>query len=221
MALLDGAPARAGRGAVESAWTRWLGLPDFTTAAVAASAGAGGGTVAAGLSRTGPGEAGWASAGLALGAAGRDFGASLRALARRDVAGGSDAAVGGEAGGTLWLRAAAVMAWARAPQLWSGGEGPPLPRPLAVGVAWGDAGLGLWFERSAPSRPEDTAGRHLAGVSLASGPVTVWIEARDGPLRSGVGLAARAGAVAVAARVDAHPELGETVSVSLAVGGAP
>ena len=56
---------------------------------------------------------------------------------------------------------------------------------------------------------------HLRQIGFVRG---VWIEARDSPLRPSFGLAARAGSVGVAANVEAHPVLGESVRIELTLG---
>ncbi|MFN8586956.1 MAG: hypothetical protein U0704_04065 [Candidatus Eisenbacteria bacterium] len=61
-------------------------------------------------------------------------------------------------------------------------------------------------------------GARLVGVSLGAGAFTVWSEARDGPWRASLGLAAARGPLGVAVRVDAHPDLPETTRLALTFG---
>ena len=57
------------------------------------------------------------------------------------------------------------------------------------------------------------------GVSTTSGPLALWLIARDRPLRGGLGVAARARALRVAVQVESHPVLRETTRLSIALGG--
>jgi len=47
------------------------------------------------------------------------------------------------------------------------------------------------------------------------GTVDVWLEARDHPARGGFGVAATKHALRLAASVESHPVLGETLRLSL------
>jgi hypothetical protein len=225
-------PALAVAG-TEASFTRWLGLPGLETRAVACAAGLGIVRVAAGFSQTGEADYGWNSAALAFGMARREGGAAFRVVARRDrtIESGSEAAArlearaGLETGGGAWLEATeGLKLWASVPQAWAGGVAPPLDRPLELGargelgIPGGRDGLAFWLTRGSPSRnlPAD----HGAGVALRSGPITAWGTVRDRPLRGGFGLAARARWLSVAAEVESHPDLGETVRLSLGLIGA-
>ena len=111
------------------------------------------------------------------------------------------------------------------PQAWAGGVAPPLDRPLELGARYefGDPGdregLALWLTRASPSR--NSPADHGAGAALRSGPITAWGTVRDRPLRGGFGLAARVRWLLVAAEVEGHPDLGETVRLSLGLIGPP
>ncbi len=207
---------------LEACFTRWFALPELETRTLALAAGWRSARVAAGLSQTGEPELGWSAAGFACGIAGPAHGAGLRAVARRDrlILPGSEAArrlearAGVEVGGGAWLEAAAgLRLWASAPQLWQAGTAAPLERPLEIGARFERDGLAAWLARSSPAgtAPAD----HAAGLALRSGPLEVWGGVRDRPLRGGVGLAARARGLAVAAEVESHPDLGETVRLAL------
>jgi hypothetical protein len=211
----------------DASYTSWFGLPELETRAVACAAGWRLMRVAAGFSQTGEPELGWSAVGLACGVARPDGGAGLRAVARRDraIEPGSAAAArfearaGVELGWGAWLEAArGVELWAAVPQSWSAGVAPPLDRPLQIGGQFECNGLTLWLTRSAPSGGAQAD--HGAGVALRSGSLVAWASARDRPLRGGVGLAASARRFFVAAVVESHPELGETVRLSLGLAGA-
>ncbi len=222
-ALLEHAlPAGSPGPALETAVTRWLGFTAFETRHAAAGLGAHALRVALGVAQTGDPDLGWSAAALAVGACGPEGGAALRALARRDrnvgplarTRAGGDA-FGLEAGAGAWLAPApGVALWASAPQLATGGEAPPLVRPLQLGARWTLAGGAAWLALTAPRTGDD--GERLAGLALARGALTVWAEARDGPLRAALGVCAALGPVHVAAEVDAHPVLGETTRLGLA-----
>jgi hypothetical protein len=225
LALLeDGLADTAALALAGAAATRWLGIADLETHAVAAGLGLRSLRAAAGISRTGPPDLGWASAGIACGATVGTGGAALRGVVRRErgtavPVGPLGAGVGAEAGGGAWLEAApGLVLWVRAPQMWTRGLSPPLARGLALGGRWSDAGAAVWFERTAPARSDDEAGRHLLGASLDVGSALLWIEARDGPLRGGLGLGVRLGTLGLGARVDAHPVLGDTALLALTLG---
>ena len=169
---------------------------------------------AAGWSETGEAGTGWTAAAVAVGAAAASGGAAMRVVARRDLddASRADERNGVEVGGGAWLGAGAgVVVWASAPQLWTAGALPPLPRALAVGAAAERDGLGCWFEREAPARSADESGTHAGGVTLRIGAACVWVEGRSGPLRAGFGVVV--GAIGV--RALSHPRLGDTVTLSL------
>jgi hypothetical protein len=221
-ALLERALPVAGPAlSLESAATRWLGLASLETRAAALGVSAGPARVAAGLSQTGDPELGWTCAALALGAAGPEGGAALRVAGRCDRSEGPLAAgrlglgAGYEAGAGAWLAAApGLTLWASAPQLWTGGQDPPLSRPLELGARWAARELAAWVALVAPQRGDD--GERSAGISLGSDALAVWAEARDGPLRGSLGVRGALGPLAAEARADAHPVLGETTRLSLA-----
>jgi len=224
--LERGLPAAVPTVAIEGATIRWHGLAALTTRAVAGTFGRRALRAAAGLSQTGEPDVGWTALALAVGAAGSGGGGSLRALARRDRtspfgfdARGAD--VGVEIGGGAWIEAtAALHVWVSAPQMWTRGAAPPLARPLEVGAALDLGGVALWLSRDAVAgHPSGGRGEHAFGLATAAGPLGVWLVARDQPLRGGLGLAARARALRVAAEVESHPVLAETARLSLGVGG--
>jgi len=226
-ALLDRAlPVANERLAAEACAARWFALPELGTKAVALLVPVRSLRLAAGLSQTGDGELGWTCVALSAGAASEDFGFALRAAARRDRAGGAlltsaaSAGAGGEAGGGAWMAPApGVRLWASAPQLWSAGEAPPLARPLELGARLERGALSAWLAIGAPREGDD--GERAAGVALAQGPLLVWAEGRDAPARGAIGLAAEAGPLRLAARIEGHPVLGETTHLSLALRRGP
>jgi hypothetical protein len=220
--LEDALPPVAAATLLDFSFTSWFGLPSLQTRAASLAFGRGPARVAAGISQTGEPGIGWSTAALALGVARREGGAALRVAARRDrmVEPGSEAALrldaraGVEAGWGAWLEAArGVTLWAGAPQSWTRGTAPPLERPLALGVELDRDDLALWLTRTAPAIGASAG--HSAGAGLRSGPLAAWAEVRDLPLRGGFGLAARARRLSVAAAVDSHPDLGETVRLSV------
>jgi hypothetical protein len=224
--LESGLPPVGAGPAFDVSCTRWFGLPELETRAAACGAGWRLARVAVGLSQTGEPDLGWSAAGFACGVARPDGGAGLRAVARRDraIEPGSAAAerledrAGAEAGWGAWLRAArGLRLWAAVPQSWSVGVTPPLDRPLEIGAVLERDGLMLWLTRAAPSG--DAEADHGAGVALRSGSLVTWASVRDRPLRGGLGLAASAHRLFVAAAVESHPELGETARLSLGLGG--
>jgi len=199
--------------------TRWWDLPELETRAASVGGSVHSWRVALGLSQTGEPELGWTALGVGFGAASDHAGAGLRACVRRDrdapwsVTRAFTPGAGVEAGAGAWLMAGdGVRVWASAPQVWTGGASPPLVRPLELGVRVGDDDA-AWLRLVAPRAGDD--GERALGVSLAVAPLVAWAEVRDAPLRGSVGLAAAVAALRVAARVDAHPVLGETVRLSL------
>jgi hypothetical protein len=219
-------PIRAGS-AFDASYTRWFGLPELETRGVASAAGWRLVRVAAGFSQTGEPDLGWNAVGLACGVARPEGGAGLRAIARRDLAiePGSAAAArlearaGAAVGGGAWLEAArGLRLWAAVPQSWSTGVAPPLDRPLEIGASFERDGFTLWLMRSAPSGGAEAD--HGAGVALGSGGLLAWASVRDRPLRGGVGLVASVRRLFVAAVVESHPELGETVRIAFGLAGA-
>jgi hypothetical protein len=227
-AFIESGLPQAGAGpALDASYTSWFGLPGLETRAVACGGGWRLARVAAGFSQTGEPDLGWSAIGLACGVARPAGGAGLRAVARREraIEPGSPAAArlearaGAEVGWGAWLRAArGLRLWAAVPQSWSAGVAPPLDRPLEIGGEFECDGLTLWLTRVAPSGGPEAD--HGAGAALRSGPVVVWASVRDRPLRGGVGLVAWVRRLFVAAAVESHPELGETVRLALGLAGA-
>ncbi len=222
----SGLPPLCAGPALDASYTRWFGLPELETRATACGAGWRLVRVAAGCSQTGEPDLGWSAIGFACGVARPDGGAGLRAVARRDravepgsvAAARSEARTGAEVGWGAWLQAArGLRLWAAVPQSWSDGVAPPLDRPLECGGEFERDGLTLWLTRAAPSG--GTEADHGAGVALRSGSLVTWASARDRPLRGGLGLAASVSRLFVAAEVESHPELGETVRLSLGLAG--
>jgi hypothetical protein len=222
-ALLDRALPVAGEAlAVEGGEIRWFAMPGLETRGLSLLVPARSLRVAAGLSQTGDGELGWTCVALSLGAVSEDCGLALRAAARRDRAPGellSSAAslgAGGEAGGGAWFTPVpGALLWATAPQLWVGGEAPPLARPLEMGARFEAGALSAWLALGAPREGDD--GARLVGAAVARGPLAVWVEGRDAPARGAIGITADAGPLRVAARMEGHPVLGETTQLSLAL----
>jgi hypothetical protein len=221
--LEDGLPPARGAASFEALATSWYGLPDLATRAVALGGGWRAARAAAGFSQTGDPELGWSAAGLGLGLAGPEAGGGLRAVVRRDRlprSGGALDGAGLEVGGAAWVRAGAgLTVQASAPQLWERGREAPLGRGCEIGATGAMDDLAFRLARVSP-RGGAGAARHEAALGLAAGGLRVWLAARDQPLRGALGLAARAGPIAVAAAVESHPVLGETVRISLALGGA-
>jgi hypothetical protein len=90
---------------------------------------------------------------------------------------------------------------------------------LGAGLRAG--GGGLWLLRRASAREADDRAGHEAGLAFGLGPLSAWARARDGPLRAGIGIAARARVAEAAAEVSSHPVLGETVSIAITVPARP
>jgi hypothetical protein len=216
-------PPVAGAPAVAAGITRWHGLEGLVTRSIAAGAGWGAARVGLGLSQTGEPDVGWTSLAAVVGAAIERGGASLRALSRRDRTSpfgfdARDADVGLEVGGGAWIEAArGIHVWASAPQMWTRGAAPPLARPLEIGGAIDLGGVKAWLSRSGV--PGDAPGGRAAGLATSAGPLDVWLAVRDGPLRGGLGIAARVRGLRVAAEIDSHPVLRETTRLSLGAGG--
>jgi hypothetical protein len=226
-ALLEsGLPAATAAPVLEGAVTRWHGLAALTTRAASAACGWRAVRAGLGLSQTGEPDVGWTALALAVGAAGRGGGGSLRALARRDRTSpfgfdGRGAALGVEIGGGAWIEAAAgVHVWASAAQMWTRGAAPPLARPIEIGGAMDLGGVVLWLSRAAVAgHPRGGRGEHAAGLATDTWPLGVWLVARDQPPRGGLGVAVRARGLRVAAEIESHPVLGETARMSLGLGG--
>jgi hypothetical protein len=211
---------------LDASYTSWFGLPELETRALACGAGWRWVRVAAGCSQTGAPDLGWNAVGLACGVARPAGGAGLRVVARRDraIEPGSAAAArlearaGAEVGWGAWLEAAkGLRLWAAVPQSWSAGVAPPLDRPLEIGGEYECEGLTFWLTRSAP--PGEAEAGHGAGVALRAGALAAWASVSDRPLRGGIGVAASTRRLFVAAAVESHPELGETVRLALGLAG--
>jgi hypothetical protein len=201
---------------------RWHALPELVTRSLTAGLAWRSVRLAAGVSQTGEPDLGWSAAALGVGLAGEAAGVGVRGAARRREAPVHGAAATGiEAGAGAWARAAPqVEVWAAAPQIWTGGEAPPLERWLEIGAVARAAGSMAWVARAgAPGAPRGLRAEHLAGIGLALGPATLWLEARDHPARGTLGVAGGAGPLRAAVAVESHPVLGETVRVALTVGG--
>ena len=202
----------------------WDPAAELTTRAIAGLSSWRGIQCAAGFSSSGDDVVGWNAAALAIGHAGSSHGAALRALVRRDRSPfGADGwrAIGTEAGAGFWSAIGSrAIVWASAPMMVTAGEPPPLDRGLETGVRIGAGALAAWGTWSAPAGSVD-AGERTLGAACTSGPLALWAEARDRPLRASIALEARRGALTLCAEVREHPALGETARVSLALGGAP
>jgi hypothetical protein len=219
-ALPPARPAVAGEALASS----WFAVPGLTTRALALAGGWRALRVAGGVSQSGDDDLGWSATALAAGVSSGVTGGALRIAARRDGgAGALDAALGPgtglEVGGGAWVEVGAgLVTWASAPQVWARGVAPPLRRGFEIGATWVMDDLALRLGRASPGG-EGGSALHEAALSLSAGALTAWLEARDQPLRGSLGLAARAGPVSVAGVVESHPLLGETVRLSLALGG--
>lgn len=222
--LERGLPRADPAAALELAAARWHGLPELTTRSASGAFGWRAARLGLGLSQTGVPDLGWTALALALGIADSSGGAAVRALARRDrtAAFGFDdvgAAVGAEAGAGGWVAVTPRLTlWASAPQLWTAGEAPPLARALEIGAVVRAGSLVLWLGRAAiPGALRGARGEHAAGAGTTIGPLWIAIAARDQPLRGGLTVAADAGPAGIAAAVESHPVLGETVRLALRV----
>jgi hypothetical protein len=211
--------------ALELGAVRWHGLAELTTRSAAGTFGWRAARVGLGLSQTGDPDLGWTALAAALGIADTSGGAAVRALARRDrtTAFGFDdsgAAVGAEVGAGGWVAVAPRLTlWASAPQLWTAGEAPPLRRGLEIGALARAGGIVLWLTRAEiPGALRAARGEHAVGAGTAVGPLWIALGARDQPLRGGLTVGAGGHPIGVAATVESHPLLGETVRLALRVG---
>jgi hypothetical protein len=220
LALLEwGLPAVAPR-LLEGSVTRWLGSAELVTRAVAAGGGWRSMRAAAGISQTGDPEIGWTAGALALGVVTGHGGAALRAAARRDrhpdpPPGPLGAGIGVEVGGGAWVEAGAgVSLWVSAPEAWARGAAPPRLRGLEAGATWRLDDLSAWLTHDAP--PRDEPGTLSAGAALGNGPLQVWLEVKERPIRGALGIVAawRRGLV-ISAALEGHPVLGETARLSV------
>jgi len=218
--LEHGLPGAQPGSSLEFIGGRWLGLEGLETRALGVATGWRSARFAAGASSTGDAELGWTSAAIAAGASQGNAGAALRAVARRGRAplDGGRRDDGIEAGAGARLRAAPNLElWASAPQLWVDGASPPLARGLVLGGVLSASDVTLWIAReSVPlGLGDDLHASHAAGLGWSVAGVTLRFEARDQPLRGAIAIAAGAGPVEVAARVENHPVAGETTHLAL------
>jgi len=223
-ALLErGLPARAEALSGAAIATRWHGLAEIETRALAAAIGVRALRIAVGASQTGETDLGWSQVALGVGGASDRGGAALRGSARRRLLAAGDDGIGGEVGAGAWVAASPdLVVWASAPQLWTRGDPPPLERWLEIGARFERPEAQLWLSRAAsPGAPHGLRAEHLGGLLLPAGPAAVWIEGRDHPARGTLGLAVAAGRLRVSAAVEGHPVLGETVRMELAWGERP
>lgn len=224
--LEGGMPSTSTAWSFEALRTARHALSELTTRALATRGGYGPLRIAVGLSQTGDPEIGWTALGVALGTAGAEGGAAVRAVARRDRHPEPEptplgAGVGAEAGAGAWIRVTPMIdLWAQAPQLWHRGAAPPLARGMKLGVAARVDELRAWFEIETAPLGLSVEPVHHAGVAAGSGPVTVWLAARDGPLRASIGVHAGAGVWTVGADAESHPVLGETLRVAVGLSAA-
>jgi len=218
--LERGLPPRGRSSLVEIDGVRWFSLADLASRGCAVGSAFGPLRAACGLSQTGSEELGWTALGVALGAAYPMAGAAARMVARRDCRASLDPAVapreGYEVGFGAWAEATrGLHVWTSVPQLWRDGAAPPLARGLELGVALAAQDLSVWLARTSAAGPPGGVAEHTLGLGLTVGPLGVWLAARDRPLRGTLGLGAAFKAVFVAAGVDGHPVLGETVRLSV------
>jgi len=224
MLLENALPAPDAAMVLEGLALRWDGLDELVTRAVALGLGARAARVAAGLSQTGEPEVGWTCVALAAGAASDGFGLGVRAAARRErdpnaLRAALGPGIGAEAGFGAWLApASGVTVWASAPQVWRRGTLPPLSRTLAWGVRMESDAAGAWIVHRSAALGARDPGESSGGIVFEAGPLAAWVEARERPLRGGLGLAARGRLATIAAEVDGHPLLGETVRLSVSFG---
>jgi hypothetical protein len=208
---------------LEAGIVRWHGLDALLTRSLAAGAGWRSLRLGFGLAQTGEPDLGWTTLASVLGAVVPGAGASFRIAARRDRTSGfgfdaGGAAVGAEAGGGAWFDAREHLhLWASAPQIGRWGGAPPLERPLEIGAAADLGAVTMWFARAGV--PGGITGGREGGLATAAGPLSLWLTARDRPLRGGLGVAGRAGVLRAACEVDSHPVLRETARLSLTIGG--
>ena len=221
--LERGLPPPRPRPILEAGVTRWHGLEALATRSIVGGAGWRAFRGGIGLSQTGQPDVGWTALASVLGAVVPHAGASLRVAGRRDrttpfAFDAHGAAVGSEAGGGAWVDAGErVHVWASAPQIWTRGAAPPLVRPLEIGAALTLASLAGWCRGTGVAG--GAGGGREAGLSTRAGPCELWLVARDRPLRGGLGVSARVGALGVAAEIAGHPVLRETTRLSVALGG--
>jgi hypothetical protein len=197
---------------------RWYGLPELDTRSATLALGWRTLRLGAGLSRSGDGELGWSAAAVAAGIADARGGAALRVCGRERRAMDDGAPLtGAEAGAGMWIAPSpALRVWVSAPQVWIQGDPPPLERGLEIGGAVRTGDAELWLARAAaPGAVGGSNADHMAGARLPLGVVDAWLELRDHPTRGGFGLAAAKRDLRLAATVESHPVLGDTVRLSL------
>lgn len=226
--LEHGLPSAEPRAALELIAGRWLGIAGLETRALALGGGWRSARVAIGLSQTGDPELGWSAAAIGAGFGRETAGAALRFAGRRDRAAelGGWRSGGSEAGAGCWLRAApALRLWASAPQLWVDGAAPPLARGFVIGAEATGTEFTAWVSRETVRLGGGDAlhASHAAGLAWMAGGLRFALEARDQPLRGALTLAAGAGWVGVAIRMESHPVAGETthLAIRLRAAGAP
>lgn len=214
-ALLEHALPPAERAVtVMAASTRWWGLRELETRAVALGGSVRALRVGIGLSQTGAPELGWTTLAVGVGGVTRSGGAALRLVTRHDrdapwsPALAVDRSAGFDLGAGAWLEPLRhVRVWASAPQVRTRGQPPPLERTLQLGVRAGSE-TAAWCTLRAPRAGDD--GERSLGLVLARAPLEAWAEVRDAPLRGAVGLGVGVGPLRVGVRADSHPVLGET-----------
>ena len=80
--------------------------------------------------------------------------------------------------------------------------------------------IAMWLRRDAvPGYPRGGGAEHAIGLVTGSGPLEIWLVARDQPPRGGLGIGAAARGLRVAAEIQGHPVLGETSRMALVLGG--
>jgi len=205
---------------------RWHGLPELVTRSVGLGAGWRSTRFALGMSQTGVAELGWSALGIGLGAASRRMGAGLRACARAALSAPAALPASGRAGlevgvGGWTAPSERFRLWASAPQAFMHGAPPPLERWLEIGASARIGEGRLWLARAlVPFGARGASTEHAAGMAMTLGAGTLWAELRDHPVRGRVGIEARAGIMGVAAAVESHPVLDETVRLRLLLGGS-
>jgi len=197
---------------------RWYGVPDLDTRSATVAVGWRTLRLGMGASRSGDAELGWSAVALAAGFADPRGGAALRVCGRlrRDVE-DERPLTGVEAGAGLWIApSAGFRVWVSAPQVWIDGDPPPLERRLELGAAARAGDAELWLTRvAAPEAASASSADHVAGACMPLDIVEAWLEVRDHPARGGFGLAATKRGLRLAASVESHPVLGETVRLML------
>ena len=78
--------------------------------------------------------------------------------------------------------------------------------------------MAAWLERATSPRLLALYADHVAGMALRGRSYSLWLEARDHPLRGSAGFAALVAGSRTAVEVRSHPVLGETVALSIGVG---